>query len=146
MDPRPAPGTPTSTAGACAWAQQQESQVQPAGFDLCFPHYSERALRRGLFLLCPRYPSDLQRFSRSRLPGPWDPSRAGKRMKLLRPETWEREVSLRGNRAAVWEELIGEWPRPHSPLLTSPLTPLCLGPGRNFCGPIWSRSCLLGLD
>jgi telomerase protein component 1 len=28
-------------------------------------------------------------------------------MKLSRPETWERELSLRGNRASVWEELIG---------------------------------------
>eukprot|EP00071_Canis_lupus_P050235 XP_022283792.1 telomerase protein component 1 isoform X2 [Canis lupus familiaris] len=68
-------------------------------------------------LLGYRYPSDLQRFSRSRLPGPWDPSRAGKRMKLLRPETWEREVSLRGNRAAVWEELIDHGKLPFMALL-----------------------------
>ncbi|XP_077796617.1 telomerase protein component 1 isoform X4 [Macaca mulatta] len=27
-------------------------------------------------------------------------------MKLSRPETWERELSLRGNKASVWEELI----------------------------------------
>lgn len=59
------------------------------------------------FLVCFRYPSNLQAFSRSRLPGPWDSSRAGKRMKLARPETWERELSLRGNKATVWEELIG---------------------------------------
>ncbi|XP_011831681.1 PREDICTED: telomerase protein component 1 [Mandrillus leucophaeus] len=58
-------------------------------------------------LLGYRYPSNLQLFSRSRLPGPWDSSRAGKRMKLSRPETWERELSLRGNKASVWEELIG---------------------------------------
>ncbi|XP_045306132.1 telomerase protein component 1 isoform X4 [Leopardus geoffroyi] len=57
-------------------------------------------------LLGYRYPSTLQKFSRSRLPGPWDSSRAGKRMKLPRPETWERELSLRGNKASVWEELI----------------------------------------
>ncbi|XP_062944572.1 telomerase protein component 1 isoform X2 [Cynocephalus volans] len=57
-------------------------------------------------LLGYKYPSNLQLFSRSRLPGPWDPSKAGKRMKLSRPETWERELSLRGNKAAVWEELI----------------------------------------
>uniref|UniRef100_A0A673TDN2 Telomerase associated protein 1 n=1 Tax=Suricata suricatta TaxID=37032 RepID=A0A673TDN2_SURSU len=53
-----------------------------------------------------RYPSTLQKFSRSRLPGPWDPSRAGKRMKLPQPQTWDRELSLRGNKASVWEELI----------------------------------------
>ncbi|KAL4692612.1 hypothetical protein H8959_016422 [Pygathrix nigripes] len=51
-------------------------------------------------LLGYRYPSNLQLFSRSRLPGPWDSSRAGKRMKLSRPETWERELSLRGNKAS----------------------------------------------
>lgn len=60
-----------------------------------------------LFLLRFRYPSNLQVFSRSRLPGPWDSGRAGKRMKLSRPETWERELSLRGNKASIWEELIG---------------------------------------
>uniref|UniRef100_A0A8C5VSR8 Telomerase associated protein 1 n=1 Tax=Microcebus murinus TaxID=30608 RepID=A0A8C5VSR8_MICMU len=57
-------------------------------------------------LLGYRYPSNLQLFSRSRLPGPWDSSRAGKRMKLPTPETWERELSLHGNKASVWEELI----------------------------------------
>lgn len=50
-------------------------------------------------LLGYRYPSNLQLFSRSRLPGPWDSSRAGKRMKLSRPETWERELSLRGEQS-----------------------------------------------
>uniref|UniRef100_A0A8C9A896 Telomerase associated protein 1 n=1 Tax=Prolemur simus TaxID=1328070 RepID=A0A8C9A896_PROSS len=57
-------------------------------------------------LLGYRYPANLQLFSRSRLPGPWDSSRAGKRMKLPRPETWERALSLHGNKASVWEELI----------------------------------------
>ncbi|GCC45869.1 hypothetical protein chiPu_0030127, partial [Chiloscyllium punctatum] len=53
------------------------------------------------------YPSDLQSFARSRLPGPWDSRRSGKRMKLQLPESWERELSLHGNRAEVWERLIG---------------------------------------
>ncbi|XP_055989915.1 telomerase protein component 1 [Sorex fumeus] len=57
-------------------------------------------------LLGYRYPDNLQAFSRSRLPGPWDSSKAGKRMKLSRPVTWERELSSRGNKAAVWEDLI----------------------------------------
>ncbi|XP_048211653.1 telomerase protein component 1 [Perognathus longimembris pacificus] len=59
-----------------------------------------------LALLGYRYPSNLQQFSRSHLPGPWYSSRAGQRMKLSRPETWERELSLRGNKASVWEDLI----------------------------------------
>lgn len=53
-----------------------------------------------------RYPSDLSTFSKSRLPGPWDAQRAGKRMKLAQPVTWERQISLRGNVKDVWEELI----------------------------------------
>ncbi|XP_006163129.1 telomerase protein component 1 [Tupaia chinensis] len=68
-------------------------------------------------LLGYRYPSNLQLFSRSRLPGPWDSSRAGKRMKLPRPETWERELSLRGNKAAVWEELIDNGKLPFMAML-----------------------------
>uniref|UniRef100_A0A452TVM3 Telomerase associated protein 1 n=1 Tax=Ursus maritimus TaxID=29073 RepID=A0A452TVM3_URSMA len=68
-------------------------------------------------LLGYRYPSNLQMFSRSRLPGPWDSSRAGKRMKLPRPETWERELSLRGNKASVWEELIDNGKLPFMAML-----------------------------
>nr|KAF6393970.1 telomerase associated protein 1 [Pipistrellus kuhlii] len=68
-------------------------------------------------LLGHRYPSNLQAFSRSRLPGPWDSSRAGKRMKLSQPETWERELSLRGNKASVWEELIGNGKLPFMAML-----------------------------
>ncbi|XP_051678544.2 telomerase protein component 1 isoform X2 [Oryctolagus cuniculus] len=68
-------------------------------------------------LLGYRYPSNLQLFSRSRLPGPWDSRRAGKRMKLSRPETWERELSLRGNKASVWEELIDNGKLPFMAML-----------------------------
>uniref|UniRef100_A0A8C2RHJ1 Telomerase associated protein 1 n=1 Tax=Capra hircus TaxID=9925 RepID=A0A8C2RHJ1_CAPHI len=68
-------------------------------------------------LLGCRYPSNLQAFSRSHLPGPWDSSRAGKRMKLARPETWERELSSRGNKATVWEELIDSGKLPFMAML-----------------------------
>ncbi|XP_060002650.1 telomerase protein component 1 isoform X3 [Lagenorhynchus albirostris] len=68
-------------------------------------------------LLGCRYPSNLQAFSRSRLPGPWDSSRAGKRMKLAKPETWERELSLWGNKASVWEELIDSGKLPFMAML-----------------------------
>ncbi|XP_076983448.1 telomerase protein component 1 isoform X2 [Tamandua tetradactyla] len=68
-------------------------------------------------LLGCRYPSSLQHFSQSRLPGPWDSSRAGKRMKLSQPETWERELSLRGNKAPVWEKLIESGTLPFMALL-----------------------------
>ena len=57
-------------------------------------------------LLGKRYPEDPEAFRRSRLSGIWDETRAGKRMKLATPETWETKVSLCGNKARTWEDLI----------------------------------------
>ncbi|XP_028351387.1 telomerase protein component 1-like [Physeter macrocephalus] len=68
-------------------------------------------------LLGCRYPSNLQAFSRSHLPGPWDSSRAGKQMKLAKPETRERELSLWGSKASVWEELIDSGKLPFMAML-----------------------------
>lgn len=34
--------------------------------------------------------------------------KAGKRMKLPIPETWETQVSLKGNKPSTWEQLLGE--------------------------------------
>lgn len=56
---------------------------------------------------CRRYPNTPEEFRQSRLPGVFDSTRAGKRMKLPTPETWETQVSLKGNKAATWESLIG---------------------------------------
>lgn len=53
-----------------------------------------------------RYPEDPEGFRKSRLPGTWDQDRAGKRMKLPTPETWETQVSTKGNKAKTWEDLI----------------------------------------
>ncbi|XP_022100533.1 telomerase protein component 1-like [Acanthaster planci] len=53
-----------------------------------------------------KYPESLEAFYKTRLPGTWDPDRAGKRMKLPTPETWETQVSLKGNKASIWEQLI----------------------------------------
>ena len=53
-----------------------------------------------------KYPEDTEAFRRSRLPGTWDQDRAGKRMKLPTPETWETQVSMKGNKAATWQDLI----------------------------------------
>ncbi|XP_050998953.1 LOW QUALITY PROTEIN: telomerase protein component 1 [Acomys russatus] len=68
-------------------------------------------------LLGYRYPPTLELFSRSHLPGPWDSSRAGQRMKLRRPETWDRELSMRGNKACVWEALIDSGKLPFMAML-----------------------------
>ncbi|KAM3866164.1 telomerase protein component 1 [Diretmus argenteus] len=53
-----------------------------------------------------KYPADLKTFTRSGLNGVWDRERAGQRMKLKEPETWERLLTQQGNKAATWEKLI----------------------------------------
>lgn len=53
-----------------------------------------------------KYPEDSESFRKSRLPGTWDQDRAGKRMKLPTPETWETQVSSKGNKASTWQDLI----------------------------------------
>ena len=58
-------------------------------------------------LIGKKYPDDLESFYKSKLPGTFDETRAGKRMKLPTPETWETQVSLKGNKALTWEDLIG---------------------------------------
>ncbi|XP_057712821.1 telomerase protein component 1 isoform X2 [Corythoichthys intestinalis] len=53
-----------------------------------------------------KYPSDQKVFNCSGLKGDWEQERAGQRMKLKDAETWERLLSLEGNKAATWEKLI----------------------------------------
>ena len=60
------------------------------------------------YYLFSRYPSTLEEFYQSRLPGTFDEERANKRMKLPTPETWETQVALKGNKATTWQDLIGE--------------------------------------
>ncbi|XP_064601394.1 LOW QUALITY PROTEIN: telomerase protein component 1-like [Liolophura sinensis] len=57
-------------------------------------------------LIGKKYPESLEEFYKSRLPGTWEEERCGKRMKLPIPQTWETQVSLKGNKASTWEELI----------------------------------------
>ncbi|KAM3605500.1 uncharacterized protein V6R79_026311 [Siganus canaliculatus] len=57
-------------------------------------------------ILGKKYPADMKTFTHSGLKGKWERERAGKRMKLKEPETWERLLSLEGNKAATWEKLI----------------------------------------
>ncbi|KAL4232139.1 hypothetical protein ACF0H5_009714 [Mactra antiquata] len=57
-------------------------------------------------LIGKKYPSTLEEFYRSRLPGTFEEERAGKRMKLPVPETWETQVSLKGNKATTWQDLL----------------------------------------
>ncbi|CAK6973113.1 LOW QUALITY PROTEIN: telomerase protein component 1 [Scomber scombrus] len=57
-------------------------------------------------ILGKKYPADVKAFTHSGMKGAWDRERAGKRMKLKQPETWERLLSQEGNKAATWEKLI----------------------------------------
>ncbi|XP_066518169.1 telomerase protein component 1-like [Hoplias malabaricus] len=57
-------------------------------------------------ILGKRYPSDLRAFVRSGLSGVWQSQRAGQRMRLKQPNTWETKLSLEGNKAETWEKLI----------------------------------------
>ena len=66
-----------------------------------------------LAILEKKYPEDKERFRQSRLEGMFDPSRAGKRMKLKTPVTWETQISLRGNKPEVWQQLIDERKLPY---------------------------------
>uniref|UniRef100_H3CF26 TROVE domain-containing protein n=1 Tax=Tetraodon nigroviridis TaxID=99883 RepID=H3CF26_TETNG len=53
-----------------------------------------------------RYPADVKTFTHSGMKGAWERERAGRRMKLRQPETWERLLSLEGNKSTTWEKLI----------------------------------------
>ncbi|XP_022253025.1 telomerase protein component 1-like [Limulus polyphemus] len=68
-------------------------------------------------LLGKKYPEEPELFRRSGLPGVWEEERAGVRMKLPVPETWETQVSARGNNAEVWQELIDHNKLPYMAML-----------------------------
>ncbi|MEQ2200491.1 hypothetical protein XENOCAPTIV_030192 [Xenoophorus captivus] len=70
-------------------------------FNSCLPTCLKKAM-------VDKYPSDVKAFTHSGIKGVWDPDRAGQRMKLKEPQTWERLLSLEGNKAATWEKLIGK--------------------------------------
>lgn len=53
-----------------------------------------------------RYPGDMKTFTHSGLKGIWERDRAGQRMKLTQPDTWEHKLSQDGNKAHTWEQLI----------------------------------------
>ncbi|XP_043199148.1 telomerase protein component 1-like [Amphibalanus amphitrite] len=64
-----------------------------------------------------KYPADPDAFRRSGLPGTFDSSRSGQRMRLPVPETWETQVAQRGNKAEVWQQLIDNKKLPYMAML-----------------------------
>ncbi|XP_075239383.1 telomerase protein component 1-like [Convolutriloba macropyga] len=57
-------------------------------------------------ILGKKYPETPEEFSKLQMTGVFDSDKAGKRMRLAIPETWETQVSARGNKAEVWQELL----------------------------------------
>uniref|UniRef100_A0A6B2KVX3 TROVE domain-containing protein n=1 Tax=Arcella intermedia TaxID=1963864 RepID=A0A6B2KVX3_9EUKA len=68
-------------------------------------------------LLGKKYPRDQKEFIDSGLTGKFNPHRAGKIMRLAVPETWETFLSLKGNLASTWEELIFKKKLPYVALI-----------------------------
>ena len=68
-------------------------------------------------LLGKKYPATFEEFMQLRLPGVFDSTKANKRMKLPIPETWETQISLKGNKASVWEQLIDNKKLPYMAML-----------------------------
>jgi len=57
-------------------------------------------------ILGKKYPETSKDYIYLELEGKFEPEKAGKRMRLPIPETWETLVSEKGNKASSWEELI----------------------------------------
>ena len=57
-------------------------------------------------LLGKTYPKSNEEFILSNLTGEWDCEKAGKRIKVPTPETWETQISINGNKSEVWEKMI----------------------------------------
>ncbi|GFS98075.1 telomerase protein component 1 [Nephila pilipes] len=68
-------------------------------------------------LLGKKYPETAEVFRKSGLPGIWDHKKAGQRMKLPIPETWETQISAHGNKACIWEKLLDNGKLPYMAML-----------------------------
>ena len=68
-------------------------------------------------LLGKRYPQTYDEYLASGLPGIFESEKAGKRMRLAVPETWETQISMKGNKASVWEQLIDNKKLPYMAML-----------------------------
>ncbi|XP_071347004.1 telomerase protein component 1-like isoform X1 [Trachinotus anak] len=86
-----------------------------------------------------KYPADLKAFTHSGMKGVWDRERAGQRMKLKEPETWERLLSLEGNKAATWEKLIDNKSLPFMAMLRNLRNMITQGISENHHKKILSR-------
>ncbi|XP_029930833.1 telomerase protein component 1 [Myripristis murdjan] len=86
-----------------------------------------------------KYPADVKAFTHSGLSGVWDRERAGRRMKLKQPETWEHLLSQQGNKAATWEKLIDDRSLPFMAMLRNLRNMITQGISENHHKKILSR-------
>ncbi len=70
-----------------------------------------------LSLLGKKYPESFEKFIELKMTGDYESEKCGKRMKLPIPETWETQVSMKGNKASVWEQLIDNKKLPYMAML-----------------------------
>ncbi|XP_016365537.1 telomerase protein component 1-like isoform X2 [Sinocyclocheilus rhinocerous] len=90
-------------------------------------------------ILGKKYPSDLKAFSRSGLSGVWERERAGKRIKLKQPDTWECKLSQEGNKASTWEKLIDGKSLPFMAMLRNLRNMISVGISENHHTKILNR-------
>jgi len=76
-----------------------------------------RPVEHVLSLLGKKYPVSFEKFIELGMTGEYDSERAGKRMRLPVPETWETQVAMKGNKASVWEKLIDNKKLPYMAML-----------------------------
>ncbi|XP_076831908.1 telomerase protein component 1-like [Brachyhypopomus gauderio] len=90
-------------------------------------------------ILGKKYPGDLKAFTRSGLSGLWQSERAGQRMKLRQPDTWETRLSQEGNSAATWEKLIDTNSLPFMAMLRNLRNMITQGIGEEYHSRILKR-------
>mmetsp|Transcript_56622 Transcript_56622/g.98632 ORF Transcript_56622/g.98632 Transcript_56622/m.98632 type:complete len:872 (-) Transcript_56622:10-2625(-) len=87
---------------------------------------------RMMGILRKRYPETAEDFEESQLPGEWEEGRAGQRMRLPVPPTWDRELSDKGNLPTTWAALLcakerGRYTLPYMALLRNLRNILLMG-------------------
>ncbi|XP_068196133.1 telomerase protein component 1 [Antennarius striatus] len=90
-------------------------------------------------ILGKKYPADAKAFTYSGLKGVWNRKRAGQRMKLRVPQTWEWLLSRDGNKAATWETLIDNRSLPIMAMLRNLRNIISAGVGKSHHDYILKR-------
>ncbi|XP_067330361.1 telomerase protein component 1-like isoform X1 [Channa argus] len=90
-------------------------------------------------ILGQKYPADLTAFNHSGMKGVWDKERAGQRMMLKEPETWEHLLSRKGNNAATWEKIIDNECLPFMAMLRNLRNIISMGISETHHNKILSR-------